>query len=108
MVDPVVALENWWRVLKPGGYLLLFVPHRDLYEKKTELPSRWNRGHRHFFLPETDEPPATLGLTNLIRRTLADAEILYVKECSEGHTIADPLMHSDGEYSIECVVRKRP
>lgn len=54
--DCELALENWWRVLKPGGYLILYLPHRDLYEKKQRLPSRFNDDHKHFFLPDRDDP----------------------------------------------------
>ncbi|MBE9533976.1 MAG: class I SAM-dependent methyltransferase, partial [Proteobacteria bacterium] len=61
MIDPAIALKNWWRVLKPGGNLILYIPHRDLYEKKKDLPSRWNLDHKHFFLPELDELPVTVG-----------------------------------------------
>ena len=34
MRDLDVALGNWWRVLKPNGYLILCLPHRDLYEEE--------------------------------------------------------------------------
>lgn len=106
MVDPAIALRNWWRVLKQGGSLILYIPHRDLYEKKKNLPSRWNEDHKHFFLVDRDEGPDTIGIVPLIERTLSGFEILYAKECSEGHTITDPDKHSDGEYSIEVVLRK--
>ncbi|MEW5806425.1 MAG: methyltransferase domain-containing protein [Acidobacteriota bacterium] len=106
MEDPSVALKNWWRVLKPGGYLLLYMPHRELYEKRNTLPSRWNPSHKHFFLPYRDEPPDTIGLVPLIERSLKNFRIVYVRECSEGHTITDPRIHSDGEYSIEAVIQK--
>jgi SAM-dependent methyltransferase len=105
--DPAAALQNWWRVIKPGGYLLLYIPHRDLYEKKLELPSRWNSDHKHFFLPENDEPPDTLGLRPLIERSIDSYSLEYIKECREGWTITDPEIHSDGEYSIETVIRKK-
>lgn len=106
MVDVEVALMNWWRVLKPGGYLILYIPHRDLYEKKSKLPSNWNWDHKHFFLLDKDESPDTIGIVPLIQRTLSGSEIIYAKECSEGHTVVDPKIHSDGEYSIEVVVKK--
>ena len=106
MVDPAVALHNWWRVVKPGGHLLLYLPHRDLYEKKTTLPSRWNADHKHFFLVDRDELPVTIGVRPLLERSLPGGEIVYVRECRAGHTVTDPLVHSDGEYSIEAVVRK--
>jgi SAM-dependent methyltransferase len=106
MMSPDIALENWWRVVKAGGYLILYIPHRELYEKSKTLPSRWNLDHKHFFLIDMDEAPDTVGILPLIQRTLSDFEIIYARECSEGHTITNPEIHSDGEYSIEIVIHK--
>lgn len=106
IVDPGVALKNWWRVLKPDGYLILYIPHRDLYEKKTTLPSRWNEDHKHFFLLNNDESPDTIDIIPLIQRMLSGYKMIYAKECSEGHTATNPEIHSDGEYSIEIVLKK--
>lgn len=106
MVDPAIALRNWWRVLKPAGFLILYIPHRDLYEKRTSLPSRWNPDHKSFFLLDRDDPPDTVGVLPLIERTLSDYDIVYAKECAEGFTITAPDVHSDGEYSIEIVIKK--
>jgi len=33
MVDPLAALKEWWRVLDYGGYLTLYLPHKDLYPR---------------------------------------------------------------------------
>jgi SAM-dependent methyltransferase len=104
--DVVLALKNWYRVLKKSGYLILYIPHRDLYEKKQTLPSRFNEGHKHFFLLEKDEEPDTYGIIPLIARTLNNYEIIYAKKCSEGYTITDSSLHSNGEYSIEVVIKK--
>jgi SAM-dependent methyltransferase len=106
MQDAGVALVNWWRLLKPGGFLILYIPDRDLYEKKTTLPSGWNEDHKTFFLLDRDESPDTIGVLPLISRSLRGFEIEYAKRCGEGCTIMDPLAHSDGEYSIEVVIRK--
>jgi len=106
MVDPVVALRNWWRVVKPSGYLILYIPHRDFYEKRDQLPSRWNPDHKHFFMLGREDLPDTKDIIMLIARALTSYEIVYSKECSEGHTITDPEIHSDGEYSIEVVLKK--
>jgi SAM-dependent methyltransferase len=106
MDDVAVSLTNWWRVVKPGGHLILYVPERDLYEKRTRLPSRFNPDHKHFFLLDRDEPPDTFGVLPLVARTLDRPEIVYARVCSDGHTITDPKKHSDGEYSIELVLRK--
>lgn len=106
VADASAALRNWYRVIRAGGYLILFVPDRDLYEKKTALPSRWNPDHKRYFLLDRDEPPDTVGLLLLIEKVLPDATVLSAHRCAGGHTIVDPLMHSDGEYSIEVIMQK--
>lgn len=106
MEKPSIALKNWWRVLKKGGYLILYIPHRDLYEKKNELPSRWSKDHKHFFVIDKNQEPDTLGLTQLVQATLSGFTIIYIKECKEGHTVIEPNLPSDGEYSIEAVIKK--
>jgi SAM-dependent methyltransferase len=45
VANPEEALKNWWRILKPGGYLFVEVPDEDLYEQGV-WPSRFNGGHR--------------------------------------------------------------
>ena len=106
MNDPAVSLKNWWRVVKTGGYLIIFLPHRYLYEKKKTRPSRWNPDHKHFFLLKENDPPDTLGILPLITRSIDGYEVMVAQDCSEGHTITDPSLHSDGEYSIEVVLKK--
>lgn len=106
MIDESVALKNWWRVVKSGGYLILYIPHRDLYEKRKSLPSQWNPDHKHFFLLDKDEEPDTIGVIPLIGRTLSGYEIEYAKVCDEGYVDHGQDSHSDGEYSIEVVLKK--
>jgi SAM-dependent methyltransferase len=108
MEEPEFALRRWFRVLRPGGYFILAVPHRDLYEKRTRLPSRWNLDHKRFFLVDEDEPPDTVGLLPLLARSLSGYSVVYAKVCDEGHTITDPDVASDGEFSIEVVLCKDP
>jgi hypothetical protein len=57
-------------------------------------------------LIDKDEEPDTIGIVPLIKRTITEYEIIYAKKCGEGNTITDPLIHSDGEYSIEVVIKK--
>lgn len=106
VASPERALANWWRVLCPGGFLILYLPERDLYEKRTRLPSRFNPDHKRFFLLDRDDPPDTVGVLPLVRRVLQDGEVAYAKVCDAGHTVRDAKRHSDGEYSIEVVLRK--
>ena len=106
MDNAELSLKNWWRVLRPGGFLILYLPHRDLYERKMRLPSRWNTSHRRFFLLDKDEAPDTVGILPLIKRTLADFEVLEAKVCDEGYKVIDDTKQAEGEYSIEIVLKK--
>jgi SAM-dependent methyltransferase len=94
-----LALVNWWRILKPGGYLILSVPHRDYYEKKHTLPSVGNRSHKYYFLPFQSVPPDTVCLYDLICSTLQDYYIVYINECSD-------FVEVPPEWSIEAVIQK--
>jgi len=104
--DIEIALNHWNRVLKPGGYLLLYLPHRDLYEKKTTLPSRFNDDHMHFFLPQEDEAPDTVGLEPLVKRLFPEHELIYCRTCDEGYVNHGDELPSEGEFSIELVLKK--
>jgi SAM-dependent methyltransferase len=43
--DPAAALRAWWRLLRPGGSLVLVVPDAELYEHGY-WPSIFNTDHR--------------------------------------------------------------
>lgn len=106
MDDPVKAVTRWWQILKPGGYLIISVPDRDLFEKKPTLPSRFSADHKHFFLLDRDDPPDTMGLVQLVQRTCPGAEILEARQHTEGHTVTDPYKQADGEFFDEVIARK--
>lgn len=44
------ALREWWRVLKPGGYLVLYLPHKDHYPHMGDDGA--NPDHKHDFHPD--------------------------------------------------------
>ncbi len=109
--DPVTALKHWYRILMRGGHLIVCVPHRDLYEKRRELPSLWNPDHKTFWLPELgaargDDPPHTRGLADVLAEALPDAELVLLRVLDEGFHDPGPQQHSHGEYSIEAIVQK--
>lgn len=106
IADPVTALKNWWRILKPGGNLIVCVPHRDLYEKKKSLPSLWNPEHKWFWLPDRGEEPITLSLLGVLRLAAPSGELLSLRVQDRGWKPVAWDKHSSGEYSIEIVFRK--
>ena len=48
MYDPKQSLKDWWKLVKPGGYLITIVPHEDLYEQYN-WPSIFNNDHKATF-----------------------------------------------------------
>lgn len=103
--DPVEAVKNWWRILKPGGHLIICVPHRDLYEQKKELPSNWNSDHKWFWLPQNFEPPYTLSLAHIVGKG-TERDFVLVRVLNEGYNGVGLESHPSGEYSIETIVKK--
>lgn len=103
LTHPTIALENWWKLLRPGGRLILYVPHRDLYEKRQTLPSHFNEDHKFFLLPSRNEPPCTFGLLPMVLDSCPGARTLLFETRNEGWLPSPPEVHSGGEYSIEGV-----
>jgi SAM-dependent methyltransferase len=106
MRDPIEALYNWWRICRHEGHIIVCVPHRELYEKKLHLPSKWNGDHKTFWLPDKGEPPHTRGLREVIYQAIPDANIVLLRVLDEGWVSNGPDMHSGGEYSIEAIIKK--
>jgi len=48
MRDVPGALTQWWSLVAPGGYLIIVVPHEDLYEQGA-WPSLFNPDHKATF-----------------------------------------------------------
>jgi SAM-dependent methyltransferase len=46
--EPYLAIQEWLRILKPGGYMIVMVPDEDLYEQGV-WPSIFNDDHKHTF-----------------------------------------------------------
>lgn len=44
------ALAQWWECIKPGGYLVLYLPHKDYYPNIGQLGA--NPDHKHDFVPD--------------------------------------------------------
>src|SRR5579885_333894 len=95
------ALRDWYRVLKVAGYLVIAVPHRDLYERKAELPSRFNGDHKRFYTPGS--------LLSEIEQALpvGGYRIRSLRDIDEGFDYSiPPERHAAGCYEIELVLEK--
>jgi FkbM family methyltransferase len=105
MECPTEAIQSWFRILMPGGRLIICVPHRDLYEKQKRLPSRWNDDHKTMWLPDFSEYPSTIGLTEFLGGAIPQATILSIRVLDADYQ-SNGDQHPSGEFSIEAILEK--
>lgn len=106
---PRVALANWLRVIKPGGFVVCTAPDELLYEQG-RWPSAWNEDHKvSFTLRAMPIVPSSVNLLHLLWKMQVDVE--HVELLTEGW---DPvklgqdqtMLGNVAECSIEFVARK--
>jgi SAM-dependent methyltransferase len=99
--DYQAVIRDWHRVVKIGGFIVCIVPHKFLYEKKEQPPSRWNADHKRFYTPARllAEFEAALAPNAYRVRHLADNDRGYTYDIG-------PDQHGGGGYEIEMVVEK--
>jgi SAM-dependent methyltransferase len=101
VVDFRATIRDWYRVVRPGGFIVCVVPHQFLYEKRRALPSSWNADHKRFYTPasllwefETSLRPNTY-------------RVRHLRDNDEGYTYEiGPEAHPGGGYEVELVVEK--
>jgi SAM-dependent methyltransferase len=112
MQDPAEALANWFRVLKPGGYLIATIPDEDLYEQG-QFPSTFNKDHKWTF---TIWKPASwssrsVNVIDLLKSLGSSAAVEKIELLDATYRYAlpryDQTLTPVGECGIEFVVRKR-
>jgi predicted SAM-dependent methyltransferase/ADP-heptose:LPS heptosyltransferase len=79
------ALREWWRLLKVGGHMILYLPHADLYPRIGQPGA--NPDHKHDFEPES--------IVDFFRLAFPDWSLI------ESQTRGDT-----NEYSFLLVLRK--
>ena len=110
MLDPLIALKNWWRVLRAGCYLVLMVPDEDLYEQGG-WPSTFNNDHKHTFTiwKQKSWCRASRNVVDLVQ-ALPHARILKLQLLDQtfiyGAKRIDQTSGMVGECAIECVLWK--
>ena len=87
--DHKAALAEWWRVIKEGGHLVLYLPHKDLYPNIGQRGA--NPDHKHDFDPED----VIAAVQRVARRAGQSYDLLEYETRGEGI-----------EYSFYLVFRK--
>jgi len=102
-------IREQFRILCHGGFLIAYVPHMELYEKKTELPSQFNLEHRRFYTPARllQIFEEVLNYNHDHEYVMNQYRVRRCQDCDEGFDYSlPPEIHSVGEYSIEVVLEK--
>ncbi len=109
--DTEAALREWWRCLKVGGYLVLYLPHRDFYPN-VGTPGA-NPDHVHDFWPRdvTKEMALVPGSWDLVveeeRNEGTEYSFLqvYRKTDSHGRVHTKSAFDPKPQVKTVCVVR---
>lgn len=111
MNDPYVAIQNWVRVIRPKGYLIITVPDEDLYEQNM-WPSNYNGDHKFSFTINKNNSwcPKSVNVLDLlqsIRNQILIKKIelldnLYFKSLYK----VDQTRHTFSESAIEIILQK--
>jgi len=109
--DPVLALHNWLRILKPNGYLIITVPDEDLYEQGI-FPSTFNKDHKWTFTiwKSSSWSKVSINIIDLIQVFIRDVSIEKIElENSTYRTLPryDQTLTPIAECGIEIILRKK-
>jgi SAM-dependent methyltransferase len=110
--DPYIGLANWFRILKPGGYLVVTIPEEDLYEQGT-WPSNKNLDHKWSFTvwKERSWAPQSVNVLTLLQSLGEKADIRSIGVEDSGYRYSvpnfDQTLTPTAESAIEFIVRKK-
>lgn len=114
MVDVGVAVGNWLRILKPGGYLIVTIPEEDMYEQG-HWPSRFNGDHKWTFTmaKTVSWSPKSINVIDIIKAFAASAALDrlvlhrdFYREALRQQG-ADQTLTPVAECAIEFILQKR-
>lgn len=111
MENPAVAFDNWLRILKPGGHLVMMVPDEDLYEQG-KFPSTFNSDHKWTFTIHKKHSwsARSLNVLQMLAQVSDRVQVLKVELLDAGFRYRvqrfDQTRTLTGECGIEIVVRK--
>lgn len=112
LINPQEGLKNWFRILRPGGYLIVTVPDEDLYEQGI-FPSTFNKDHKWTFTiyKHNSWSNQSINIFDMIQELGADAEPVRIEQLFANYRFDlpryDQTLSPIGECGIEFIVRKR-
>jgi O-methyltransferase len=112
MRNPDVALKNWFRILKPGGHLVVIVPDEDMYEQGV-FPSTFNLDHKRTFtvFKTSSWSNHSCNVVELIMALGESADLIKLEQLIGSYRFKLPRLDQTrtpiGESAIEFIIRKR-
>lgn len=106
------ALHNWWKLVKPGGYLIVVGPDEDLYEQHC-WPSLFNDDHKFTFSIDKWQSwsPVSLNYFDLIKN-LPNHKVICLETLDTGYKYGQEGIEDQTQMgvdaSIGCVIQKIP
>ncbi|WP_449246862.1 methyltransferase domain-containing protein [Desulfarculus baarsii] len=113
LADPFEGVQNWFRVVKDGGYLIITVPDEDLYELGV-FPSTFSLDHKWTFtvFKMNSWSDRSINIFDLIQKLGGAADVIKVERLTATYRFDlprfDQTLTPVGECGIELIIRKRP
>lgn len=111
MSDPYVAMNNWIRVLKPGGHMIIMVPDEDMFEQGV-WPSQYTNGDHlsaWTIYKKNSWCPASRNIVDFFK--FNDMEILKIEKLDATYLYnqhrMDQTQTQITECAIEIILRKK-
>ncbi|MGX5635988.1 methyltransferase domain-containing protein [Brevundimonas diminuta ATCC 11568] len=99
--DPLNVIQDWYRVTKVGGHIIIAVPSRDLFERRRRPPSLWNPEHLRMY--------SCASLLTEIEAAL-EPNSFKIRHLSENDDLFDytrpPMVAPYGNFEITVVIEK--
>lgn len=105
-----IALENWIRVCRSGGFVIITVPEEHMYEKNC-WPSKFNPDHKwSFTLNSKSEMPNSVNVLDLAKcfnhKTTVEKIELVNQFYHKDHHDKDQTRFLNVECCIEIILKK--
>ncbi|HQT67181.1 MAG: SAM-dependent methyltransferase [Rhodospirillales bacterium 20-60-12] len=110
--DPFEGLRHWFRIIKPGGYVIVTIPEEDMYEQGV-FPSVNNPDHKSSFtmFKTKSWSPHSVNVLELVQSLGEAADIQKLHRLDSTFRYGLPRFDQTttpiGECAIEMIIRKR-
>lgn len=106
MYDPNKSLDDWWKLVKPGGYLVTVVPDEELYEQGN-WPSLFNLDHKSTFRlgGESSWSPVSRDIRALVQ-ALPGAEIVSAERQDMGYVHGFGRLHRNRSVRLRSLFQR--